>query len=618
MVKNVRCMKSKYFYLFLFILFSCQTRDKALETALQLAGENRSELERVLSHYSRVPEDSLKLRAAKFLISNMPGHYTLEGELINTYRAKIDTASIPYFAKKVLDISLSQTEIVQKHSKKKEDVEHIKSDFLIRHIDLSFDHLYRYSWLRDIPFNVFLEYILPYRFENERLDLWLDSLVISDQDLDKLSHNDDIKYSLSKIKLNFFSSVSLSDNGINYLETLIGQDLYADCYHINLKDYFKLRILALPAVIDCIPYYANRSGYHYWNRIVSPEWKNNEVLGALERRTAKVFQKTYSRNEIPIPDENEYIPDFFLNPFYKDISNEYLHTTNIVIGSAKKIQNYPSHAYLCVFNNLKWTPAVIGQLEKSHGNFKNIGKNIVYLSGYYRGNELYTLNYPFILNLKGEIEYLVPDTCDCQRIVLKRKYPSTENLYNYVSKLRNIIVEASNYFDFSVVDTVISKIETNAVVYAHGNITTGKEYRYWRLSSPTGVQIAEISFFDKNSNVLQVDTSFHDVPVFDNDPLTSMYIDENKKIVLDLKIPTQISKIVCVPRGDGNGIYPGNDYELFYHTLNGWKSLGRRIAVDYNLVYDNVPKGALLWLHNYTTGKEERIFTCQNGEIRFW
>ena len=80
-----------------------------------------------------------------------------------------------------------------------------------------------------------------------------------------------------------------------------------------------------------------------------------------------------------------------------------------------------------------------------------------------------------------------------------------------------------------------------------------------------------------------------------------------------------LSRIVCLPRGDGNGIYPGNEYELFYHDLSGWKSLGRKVAADYHVDFEGVPSGALLWLHNRTEGVEERVFTVEeDGEIRYW
>jgi hypothetical protein len=47
-----------------------------IEAVLKQAGRNRGQLEKVMKHYSRNPDDSLKLRAAEFLIVNMPGKYS--------------------------------------------------------------------------------------------------------------------------------------------------------------------------------------------------------------------------------------------------------------------------------------------------------------------------------------------------------------------------------------------------------------------------------------------------------------------------------------------------------------------------------------------------------------
>lgn len=47
-----------------------------VQQALNEAGANREQLVKVLAHYSKNPADSLKLRAAEFLIGNMPGQYT--------------------------------------------------------------------------------------------------------------------------------------------------------------------------------------------------------------------------------------------------------------------------------------------------------------------------------------------------------------------------------------------------------------------------------------------------------------------------------------------------------------------------------------------------------------
>ena len=57
---------------------------------------------------------------------------------------------------------------------------------------------------------------------------------------------------------------------------------------------------------------------------------------------------------------------------------------------------------------------------------------------------------------------------------------------------------------------------------------------------------------------------------------------------------------------------------MFYWDNNEWKSLKREIATDYCLDYNNIPRNALLWLRNFTTGKQERIFTWDGEEILYW
>lgn len=85
-------MKFKIFaqFLVLILFFSC-TKNSELETALQFAGDNRAELEKVLSHYSKKTADSLKLRAAEFLISNMVYHYSIDSKELRKFYDFIDS-----------------------------------------------------------------------------------------------------------------------------------------------------------------------------------------------------------------------------------------------------------------------------------------------------------------------------------------------------------------------------------------------------------------------------------------------------------------------------------------------------------------------------------------------
>ena len=616
-VNTRQSMKRIIYIIFCISIISCGQHNAELENALKLAGENRCELEKVLYHYSQNPSDSLKLQAATFLIENMPGHYTLEGPLINACRKKIDAdTTASYFAKKTLDISLSHMDQFRHTANKKEDVQNIKAEFLIRHIDRSFENLNLYPWLEDIPFDLFLEYILPYRFANERLDLWIDSLHFSPKVLQELLFKDDTRYTVTKLEYDIKFSETATHFQSHFIQELLHQNIYRDCQHISTQKNFKSRASCLPVAIDFIPHYANRNGYHYWNKIISPESKNSEISGAFERRTAKVYRKTYSRHPSIRTKTTEYIPELFKNPFLLDVSYEYLQTTNVSINIPKYLKNSSDYAYLCVFNNLRWTPIAIGHIAYPLVKFNDMGKNIVYMPAYYHDKKLTPFNYPFILSLKGEVKHLVPDTNNRQKLILTRKYPSNENLYSYITTLTNLMLEASDQSSFQHPDTILRSV-SQKTTYCEEKINTNKKYRYWRISHPHVLSLAELYFFDHQGELIKGEADSVFQAIFDGDPLTNIY-QRKKSFIVDFSKPVNLSKIICLPRSDGNGIYPNNEYELFYHDLKGWKSLGRKTASEFQIEYDNVPQGALYWLHNHTTGIEERIFTVSNGIIRFW
>ena len=64
-------MKNFLFIILILFLASCSSKNTLLEQSLQQAGNNRSELEKVLEYYKN---DTLKYNAAIFLIENMPYH----------------------------------------------------------------------------------------------------------------------------------------------------------------------------------------------------------------------------------------------------------------------------------------------------------------------------------------------------------------------------------------------------------------------------------------------------------------------------------------------------------------------------------------------------------------
>jgi hypothetical protein len=111
-----------------------------LEHALKLAGVNRSELEKVLAHYSQNPADSLKYKAACFLIENMIYYYSYEGEILDDYSQiykEISTSGKE--PQSILDSFVVKFGYISRQNLiKKPDIREIKSDYLIHNIEWAF------------------------------------------------------------------------------------------------------------------------------------------------------------------------------------------------------------------------------------------------------------------------------------------------------------------------------------------------------------------------------------------------------------------------------------------------------------------------------------------------
>lgn len=593
------------------LFISCERYTPGTREALKLSGSNREQLEKVLQHYSS-PADSLKRQAALFLIENMPGHYTLRGDKIDLFRQAIDQdTTCSYYYKKLYEITLDHFITEDKNVRHEEDVEHITADFLIRHIDASFDLAREQKLLDILPFDLFLEHVLPYRFEHERLDLWRDSLqvIFEEKPTGVFSLN------FSKLQ-SYFKLKEDKKYHLDAICNLLKQNPFGDCYFIAYNAMLERRSLGIPVIVDCIPFYSNRNGYHYWCTDPPLVFKESTMPNAFDRRTAKVYRHTYTRNPFLTPDKGEFIPTFFQNPFQQDVTSLYCHTVDIKIKG--NIACSTPHAYLCVFNDLQWKPIVAGEVIHGEAEFKQMAKNIVYLPVYYESNgKIVPFNYPFILDTKGDIKFLIPDKANNISLHLERKNPDLMNYLSYhVKNLRGTIVEGSDNNRFSRVDTVFILDETNKLYYEITNLHPDKRYKWYRVKGRPKSFLAELYFINSKNEILQGLTDSLKRPAIDGNPLTNIHLHEDLVIHFDSAV--NVKKLVCLPRNDGNGIYPDNVYELFYFEQDGWQSLGIQEGDKFYLEYENVPGNALYWLRNLTTGVEERIFSCIENQVIFW
>ena len=131
--------------LFVFTGGACKQQTKELDRVLKLAGSNRPELEEVIDHYSQNIKDSLKLKAATFLISNMDVHFSYKSKIWDVFQMEMDT--LFKHEDRTAELEQELERLYEKYGinlhaglSYNSDLQMISSDFLIYNIDMAFEN----------------------------------------------------------------------------------------------------------------------------------------------------------------------------------------------------------------------------------------------------------------------------------------------------------------------------------------------------------------------------------------------------------------------------------------------------------------------------------------------
>lgn len=635
---------------------SCKN-ESDLEQALEYAKKNRPELERVLEHYHG---DSLKYEAAVFLIKNMPGHYSYsDTAYMNAYYAALDSAALLYRDKDnpVWDSLFRQTATRFTDLKQKtvEDIHVIKSGYLIDQIDRAFRSWQEGEWAQHIHFNDFCEYLLPYKVcEMQDLDNWREYMSHYGDTVTLNSLQYCYLYKNSAYMACRTMNRSLREavrmrlvNGNDFIPvrkmSSLVNVLYGVCEDYNLMAVALMRAHGIPVMMDFTPQWPFRSLGHSWLVLVETSGKKVVFEGAgpdpvsshkEDHPIAKVFRETYARNEeiADIYRSEKFIPPKFAVPFMKDVTEEYQATVDLEIP-VKDSRNH-RYAYLSVFDNAFWIPVHWGKLKNKRVRFDKMGKRAAYLPVFYESNGIRAFSDPIIVLSSGEVKTLKADTTARQHMTLLRKYPPFKHVYEIAHRIvgGRIQTASDSLFTNAVTLHTIKEFGIHA-----GDIDLSRwpdSARYWRYYPPAGAfgNIAELFFYEKDSATPIMgkiigtpgswikNSRYEKEVVFDRDALT--FFDgphwDDCWVGLDFGRPVHIDRIVYYPRSDGNCIEIGDEYELFYWGDGQWQSLGRTIAEFIRLEYENCPADALYLLRDHTKGREERIFTYENGKQIWW
>lgn len=418
---------------------SC-TSHSALELALKSAGPNRAELESVLSHYRSTDNNPDKLRAAEFLLENMPYHYSYSGDRIHEYydyAASIlsDKDLTPEQQRDSL-VAITDTKYSDLPNCTVSDAQIITADFLIDNIDKSFLLWTTCPWASQITFEEYLEWLLPYKgVELQELDHWRDTLSAHFGDGLKNPIKNDVEYNTAmgladtirketSIKMKRYGLYSCA--GLPLLsDYLLPRQTFGDIPDYSLIAVLIMRSLGIPAVLDETPVGSRFTAATKWYVIMSDngtektsEWDISTIIGASffpYERGPKVFRNSYAVNKerLEYKQKSKLQYPFELNK--KDVTSQYFLTSDIAIPISISKRKQLAEKYVYVASSVRdddnpWHVIDFGEINNGKACFHDMGREVLYQIMGFNGNELIPISDPFILHKDCSIEYVSSDT----------------------------------------------------------------------------------------------------------------------------------------------------------------------------------------------------------------
>ena len=386
------------------IALSCLGSDR-LEEALEKAGKNRSELEIVLNHY---PQGSQENAAARFLIENMSGHNYTELLFFNEDDELVEFDALSYenYDEASAAMSAIEKERGEVHYAKGEvveDTQFITSEYLIENIDLAFRGWRTNPWSKDLSFNDFCEYVLPYRGSNEPIESWRGELMERFANLsDEMENPTDPKEAgrLLEQKANqiigFDPIFYLHPTDQGFAE--MKQRGLGRCEDMTNMQIYARRAGGVAVASDYTPHWAKSGNNHAWSVVIGADGKGYAPISGV---AAKVYRKTFSEQLDSLGaklDEGEKAPRWLKGKYYKDVTKSYVPTSDVSVVVTPSEQKY---AYLCVFNSGHWKAIQWSEIENNVASFSGMGRDILYLPAFYINEEIVAAWQPFILDKDG-------------------------------------------------------------------------------------------------------------------------------------------------------------------------------------------------------------------------
>jgi len=207
-----------------------------------------------------------------------------------------------------------------------------------------------------------------------------------------------------------------------------------------------------------------------------------------------------------------------------------------------------------------------------------------------------------------------------QNLIFRK--PEWEKAPQWLSR-KNYKDVTSDYTDVSDVNITLENPVPDSVNYAYLCVFNAGE---WKAIHWGKIEDAKVTFTDMGRNIAYLPMYYANEELI---PAASALIlgknGEIQKLDADSKNRTTINllsttrrKLVKSTDGIAKAFFEkGRSYELFYWQ-HKWVSLGKKIAAEKALIFEDVPANGLYWLVAEGSRKDERIFTIENGEQIWW
>ncbi len=616
---------------------------KEMENILTRPSLDKKALYKVLNNFRN---DSLKYKAAVFLLSNLDNYSSYEGSTLSKYSQyfsliRRDRDHGEYFIKsfdKMYGKPLNDAVNVSFLTK-------LNSDLIIQNIDYAFK-VWNNNRDESKDFETFCKELLPYQIQNSRMQNReiVFTKLMETKELSGIL-NLSIVERYNRIKPYLDSPSWILSNRIGYLPHFNAEDLFdnkvGSCRELTDMHLYALRAVGIPSTIDYIIQWPFRQQGHSWNVIFNeqgepivfdgidnPLVKNNYSYYI---KKGKVYRITYENVKEGLffkKYSGETIPVVFNDPHILDVSDLYFKPDTINIQLKDQIKD--QHVYLCLFDaDTSWVPVAWGEAHDRVATFKNVEANGIYLPARFNG-KIIPENYPVFIDEKGKAVTLIPHHNEVYpTIELDSSRPSTPAEY-LNDDLYGAMIQGANNEEFNKADTLYTFDKVSQFIPCWNEISfkNTEPYKYIRLVAiaPSTCRVGELKFYDnQNKQITGKVIGGNDLKLqenyslaFDGNPLSTYSTKASTAWVgLEFATPQTIQKLIFSPPIGPNDakINTSNKYKLYYWE-NNWTPIGGEgVFRNGRLIFRDVPKNCLYLVRNITNNSSGRIFRYENRKV---